>query len=128
VQSSELTQGDRPMMTECWDQEIDAFAVLGCAERAQWLARLASALTVAARDTYDVGGNDIGDPKRMRRFNELLHRTVNQLRHQLLGDRGFPDDVFLSMVRDETTALGVDFSALKNDKGPGPNGATLRGS
>jgi hypothetical protein len=49
----------------------------------------------------------------MRRFNELLHRTVNQLRHQIRGDQGFPDDVFLSMVRDETAELGVNFLALK---------------
>ncbi len=102
------------MMTECWNKEIEAFAMLDGTERAKWLTCLASALTVAARDTYEVGGDDIGDPKRMRRFNELLHRTVNQLRHQLRGDSGFPDDVFLSMVRDETVELGVDFQALKS--------------
>jgi hypothetical protein len=101
------------MMTECWNQEIGMFAVLGGAERSQWLARLAAALTVAARDTYEVGGDDIRDSKRMRRFNELLHRVVNQLWHQLQGEQGFPDDVLLPMVRDETAALGVDFSALK---------------
>jgi hypothetical protein len=102
------------MMTEGWNDEMDAFVRLGGADRAQWLARLASALTVAARDTYEVGGDDIRDPKRMRRFNELLHRVVNQLRHQIRGDHGFPDDVFLLLVRDETAALGVDFSALKS--------------
>ncbi|GHU06969.1 hypothetical protein FACS1894158_14630 [Betaproteobacteria bacterium] len=103
------------MMTECWDQEIGMFAVLGSAERTQWLASLAAALTVAARDIYEVGGDDICDSKRMRRFNELLHRVVNQLRHQLQGELlGFPDNVLLPMVRDETTALGVDFSALKS--------------
>jgi hypothetical protein len=102
------------MMTEQWEQEFEAFNALGNAERAQWLARLAAALTVAARDTYEVGGDDIRESKRMRRFNELLHRVVNQLRHQLRDERGFPDDVLLSMIRAETAALGVDFSALKS--------------
>jgi hypothetical protein len=50
----------------------------------------------------------------MRRFNELLHRTVNQLRHQIRGDQGFPDDVFFSMLRGETAELGVNFPALKS--------------
>jgi hypothetical protein len=102
------------MMTEDWGGEMDAFVRLGSAERAQWLVCLASALTVAARDTYEVGGDNILDPRRMRRFNELLHRTVNQLRHQIRGDQGFPDDVFFSMLRDETAELGVNFLALKS--------------
>lgn len=101
-------------MTESWEQEVEAFVALGGADRVEWLARLAAALTVAARDTYEVGGDGIRDSKRMRRFNELLHRTVNQLRHQIRGDRGYPDDVFLSMVRDETAEMGVGFSALKS--------------
>jgi len=102
------------MMTENWDNEIDAFIRLGSAERAQWLVCLASALTVAARDTYEAGGDNIRDSRRMRRFNELLHRTVNQLRHQIRGDQGFPDDMFFSMLRGETAELGVSFLALKS--------------
>jgi hypothetical protein len=102
------------MMTGDWDSEMDAFARLGSADRAQWLVCLASALTVAARDTYEAGDDNIRDPKRMRRFNELLHRTVNQLRHQIRGDQGFPDDVFFSMLRGETAELGVNFPALKS--------------
>jgi hypothetical protein len=101
------------MMTESWEREIELFVALGAAERAQWLASFAAALTVAARDTYEVGGEGLCDPKRMRRVNELLHRTVNQLRHQLQDGRGFPDDVFLPMVRDATAEIGIDFSALK---------------
>ncbi|MDG4558493.1 MAG: hypothetical protein P9F19_14040 [Candidatus Contendobacter sp.] len=102
------------MMAESWDQEFATFATLDGAERARWLARLAAALTVAARDTYEVGGNGIQDPKRMRRFNELLHRTVNQLLHQLRGDCGFSDDAYLSMVKEEAVALGVTFPVLKS--------------
>jgi hypothetical protein len=102
------------MTWQHWDDEVQAFGLLAQADRAQWLARLAAALTVAARDTYEVGGDDVLDPKRMRRFNELTHRTVNQLRHQLAGDHGYPDDLFLSMVIDETEALGVSFATLKS--------------
>lgn len=102
------------MNATTWREEALAFKLLTRAERVQWLARLAAALTVAARDTYEVGGDDILDPRRMRRFNELIHRAVNQLRHQLHGDRGYPDDLFLSMVKDETEALGVSFTMLKS--------------
>jgi hypothetical protein len=102
------------MNTAHWQDEALAFNLLTRAERTQWLARFVAALTVAARDTYEVGGDDIVDPKRMRRFNELIHRAVNQLRHQLHGDLGYPDDVFLLMAKDETEALGVDFAMLKS--------------
>lgn len=89
------------------ESEASAFGTLEAVGRVKWLAQLAAALTVAARDTYEVEGESLRDPSRMRRFNELLHRTLNQLRQHLHGDRGYPDNVFLSMVRQETAALNV---------------------
>lgn len=71
------------------------------------------ALTVFARDTYTVGGNGLDDPERMRRFNELIHRAVNQLRNDLSGGRGMPDDVFGQMVGEEVEALGFSAGALR---------------
>ncbi len=63
------------------------------------------ALTVFARDTYTVGGNGLDDPARMRRFNELMHRTVTQLRNEISGNPGLPNDVFGKMVSQEVDEL-----------------------
>ncbi|MFZ2990697.1 hypothetical protein [Ideonella sp.] len=101
------------MISTSWNQECEAYSQLSTRDREIWLVQLASALTIAARDTYQVGGDDLSDSKRMRRFNELLHRVVNQLRNELQGESGFPDEALLAMVKGETAALTLEFSALK---------------
>ncbi len=97
------------MTDSTWEGEIQRFLRLSGAARHKWLADLLFALTVFARDTYTVGGYGLDDPQRMRRFNELTHRAVNQLRNELSGSGGMPDGVFGQMVSEEAHALG--FSA-----------------
>jgi hypothetical protein len=96
-----------------WESEIQRFLALTGLARQTWLADLLFALTVFARDTYTVGGNGLDDPGRMRRYNELMHRTVNQLRKELSGDRGMPDDVFGKLVSEEAEVLGFSAGDLR---------------
>jgi hypothetical protein len=96
-----------------WEDEIQRFLALTGLARQKWLADLLFALTVFARDTYAVGGNGLDDPERMRRFNELMHRTVTQLRNEVSGSRGLPDDVFGKMVGEEMEALGFSAGDLR---------------
>jgi len=81
-------------------------------EREQWLARLLFILTVLARETYTVGEEGLDDPVRMRRFNELMHRTSSQLRASMDKRPGRPDESFLIMVQEEMVALNIEASDL----------------
>ena len=101
------------MTSSTWEEEIQRFLALAGLARQKWLADLLFALTVFARDTYTVGGNGLDDPERMRRFNELMHRAVNQLRNEFSGSRGMPDDVFGKMVSEEAKALGFSAGDLR---------------
>jgi hypothetical protein len=96
-----------------WEIEIQRFLALVDGARQKWLMDLLFALTVFARDTYTVGGNNLDDPERMRRFNELMHRTVTQLRNEVSGSPGLPNDVFAKMVSEEAGALGFTASDLR---------------
>jgi hypothetical protein len=89
-----------------WQSEIQRFQALISSARQEWLMDLLFTLTVFARDTYTVGGNGLDDPVRMRRFNELLHRTASQLRNEVSGNPGLPNDEFGKMVSAEIDALG----------------------
>jgi hypothetical protein len=94
------------MASTGWQSEIQRFQALTSSARQKCLVDLLFALTIFARDTYTVGGNSLDDPARMRRFNELLHRTASQLRNEVSGNPGLPNDEFLKMVSEEIVALG----------------------
>lgn len=101
------------MNSSTWESEIQRFLALTGVARQRWLADLLFALTVFARDTYTVGGNGLDDPERMRRYNELIHRSVNQLRNELSGSHGMPDDIFGKMVSEEAEVLGFSAGDLR---------------
>ena len=101
------------MTNPTWESEIRRFLTLTGFARQRWLADLLFALTVFARDTYTVGGNGLDDPERMRRYNELMHRTVNQLRKDFTGGRGMPDDVFGKLVSEEAEVLRFSAGDLR---------------
>ena len=101
------------MSSSNWELELQRFLACAGSARQRWLANLLFALTVFARDTYTVGGNGLDHPERMRRFNELMHRTANQLRSEIAGVRGMPDDMFARMVGEEVEALGFSAEDLR---------------
>jgi len=59
------------------------------AQKVALMASIAHALTIAARDGYAVGTNDVADPQTLRAFNELQHRVTGSLAAQLSGSSGF---------------------------------------
>ena len=93
--------------------EIQRFLALSGGARQKWLMDLLFALTVFARDTYTVGGNSLDHPARMSRFNYLMHRTVTQLRNEISGSPGLPNDVFAKMLSEEVAALGFSAGDLR---------------
>lgn len=63
------------------------------------LARLASTLTICARDTYEVGTDRVVQPELLRAYNELLHRVTGAVRDHLLESKGYSLNDILGMPR-----------------------------
>lgn len=50
-------------------------------QRARFLLHLANELTIAARaDTYEVGTDGVDKPAHLRKYNEVMHRVLANLR------------------------------------------------
>ena len=64
-----------------------------------FLARLAHALTVCARDTYEAGTENVLQPQMLRAYNELLHRVTVAVRDHILGREGESAESVLNMIR-----------------------------
>ncbi|HLX61359.1 MAG TPA: hypothetical protein VKX17_08770 [Planctomycetota bacterium] len=80
---------------------LEFFTGLSNSEKATFVARLASNLTVVARDTYEVGTENVVNAPRLRQFNEILHRVTDQEVGLLTGEPNYPDDVFVQIVLDQ---------------------------
>ena len=52
-------------------------------QKLRLLARLSFELTIAARDTYLPGSEDIAAPRQLRSFNEMQHRVTSCLLESL---------------------------------------------
>ena len=68
--------------------------------KAEFLARIAFTLTICARDTYEVGTENILEPQVLRAYNELLHRVTAATTDHLLGSEGFSLQTILEMMRE----------------------------
>ena len=59
----------------------------------------AHALTVLARDTYEVGRDGLTDPSRLRGINELQHRILSFLMALMKNDANrYPNDIFVRLI------------------------------
>src|SRR5665213_1143140 len=67
------------MMEDELREAISTFAKLTHHERAIVLARFAFELTIAARDTYVPGSEQIRYPARLRALNEIQHRVTSRI-------------------------------------------------
>jgi hypothetical protein len=100
------------MNSSAWDVETTRFLALPTQEQLKWLATVMSALTIFARTTYATDGEGLDDPKRLRSFNELLHRVADQLSNKMAGRQGRPDDVFVKVLTESLASLAVSPNAL----------------
>lgn len=101
------------MNDKSWEVETERFLGMSEENRWRWLADLLYELSTMARETYTVGSDGLDDPERMRRFNELIRRTANQLRNKSRKYSAMPDDVFIKLVGEEVEALGFSTEGLK---------------
>src|ERR1700722_17530358 len=73
---------------------------LSRSERTAVLARIAHALTICARDTYEAGTENVLEPQVLRSYNELLHRVTAAVKDHLVGTDGFSLETILEIVRE----------------------------
>lgn len=78
---------------------IDTFCHYSPQEQTDFLVHFAHALTILARDTYEVGTEDVANPSRLRRINELQHRITSFLLALRRNEaRRYPDEVLGRML------------------------------
>ena len=81
------------------DEAISAFSSYSLEEKKEFLAQLSYELTVVARGCYEVGTENLTDPRSMRRINEVQHRVSAFLWALLREDtERYPDDVLVRII------------------------------
>lgn len=81
------------------DAATALYSSLNRAAQVKLLSRFGFNLTVAARDTYEVGTEELIDPRRLRQINEVLHHIFGHIGKLLNNDPDrYPDDVLISML------------------------------
>ncbi|HEY8261591.1 MAG TPA: hypothetical protein VIG55_10305 [Methylosinus sp.] len=78
--------------------------------RVAWRLRAILALTILARDTYVAGSDDIVDPRRLRRFNELMHRIAGRQVAIEMDDAAV--ESFFELIGEASSELGVSAALL----------------
>ena len=69
------------------------------AAKTEFLARLAKTLTICARDTYEIGTENVIDSRTLRAYNELQHAVNGAIVSHLSGSAGYSLDSVVEMVR-----------------------------
>lgn len=87
--------------------------------RLEILAGLAHELTICARDTYEVGTDEVRAPRDLRAYNELLHRVTASVVSNLAGSNGFPLESVVEMVG-EGNGVGLERAFKRQDGQPRP--------
>jgi hypothetical protein len=70
-----------------WKNKIETKS-LSPSARTALLVRTAHNLTICARDTYEVGTENVLEPQILRAYNELLHRVTGAVVHHVQGTDG----------------------------------------
>lgn len=84
------------------DEAISTFSSYSAEEKKEFLAQLSYELTVVARGCYEVGTEELTEPRRLRRLNEVQHRVTAFLWALLRDDpKRYPDDVLIRIVLEQ---------------------------
>jgi hypothetical protein len=87
-------------------QVIQTFSHYSPQEKSDFLLQLAHALTMIARDTYEVAGEGLTEPARIRRINEVQHRVTSSLVAFMRQDgQRYPDDVLMRIILEHADDL-----------------------
>ena len=78
---------------------IEIFHNYSSQEKIDFLTGLSYSLTILARDTYEVGGDGLVEPARLRIINEIQHQLTHFLIALAKDSRErYPDDVLVEII------------------------------
>jgi|SRR5450631_1624096 len=85
-------------------EAVAAFSSLQREKQLAFLALFGNRITVAARNTYEVGTDRVLRPEDLRKANEIMHRVFGQIA-RLASDSAdrFPDEVIVSIMFEHDT-------------------------
>ena len=87
---------------------IEVFDNFSPEEKIDVLVQFAHALTILARDTYEVGTEGLGNPSRLRGINEIQHRVTSFLIALRKNDvKRYPDDVLMRIIWEHPEDLAL---------------------
>ena len=91
------------------DEASAMFSSYSLQEKKEFLAHLMHELTVLARDSYEVGTDNLTNPQRVRRLNEVQHR-VSAFLSALLRDNSqrYPDNVLIKIILEHPEDTGLE--------------------
>ena len=95
------------------DEAVHVFSSYSRREKEEFLAQLMYELTLVVRESYEVGGDSLSEPQRVKRINEVQHR-ISAFLLALLRDESqrYPDDVLVRIILEqpEDAVLGRQLS------------------
>ena len=95
-------------MKNTWQRKQLWFSSATREQQIRWLSRLLFQISIFARDTYEVGTDNLMDPARMRRFNELIHRVSLHLVAFVDDDpKRFSDEIFFQFLAEALQEVGL---------------------
>lgn len=95
-------------MRNAWHRKQTWFSSASREQQIRWISSLLFQISIFARGTYEVGTEDLTDPQRMRRFNELFHRiTLHQLALFDDNPKRFSDEIFFQFLSEAIQEVGL---------------------
>ena len=89
-------------------QAIEIFRNYSPQEKIDFLVHLAHALTILARDTYEVGGEGLTQPARLRRLTEMQHRVLGVVIALMKQEtKRYPDEVLIRLILEHPDDLDL---------------------
>jgi hypothetical protein len=89
-------------------QAVQRLAALSAVARLKGFIRATHFVTIAARDSYEVGTSGLRSPDRLRAANELMHKLLGIALASAEGRETYPDDVIVEIVEEMAPAAGID--------------------
>ncbi|HEX8735637.1 MAG TPA: hypothetical protein VF721_09965 [Pyrinomonadaceae bacterium] len=81
------------------EEALNFFSNLSNQERVEFLVRLGHELTIEARDSYEIGTENISNQSKIRRINEIQHRIFLEILALVKrNEKSYPDDVLMRMI------------------------------
>ena len=89
-------------------QAIETFRHYAPREKIAFLVQLTHTFTIIARDTYEVGGEGLTQPARLRRLTEMQHRVLGVVIALMKQEtKRYPDEVLIRLILEHPDDLDL---------------------